>query len=423
MPMNDMWSILRVEERIPAELNNEVKSCLKIPAVLQFSIILKCLVKMPSEQTALNISLIDIVPENIGGQDCFELWHESAKPYFDTIPVAQPQLFSGYVKAALLDNLVFIKCAFSQQAFHRSHKHLRQDPCDYYVLELYLNGAGGGEIGDRSITMRPDGVYLLDYAKRLKTRSTSPFAEVISVVIPRHLIKTTLRREQAAIYWSTNTAKGQILIKNILSLWNDLPNITQESAPEIASEFIGLLNGLLPYPEEGKHSSQVKNLNLKIIKDFIELNLSNPSLNVEMICQEFYYSRNTVCRLFQQFGGLKKYITEERLIKAYLELLHGSIQNISVAQVAQRYGIYNNSYFSRAFKQRFGVSPSALLKTSWLEKKKSLSKNLESFSLHQIDVFHLWTGYKCGQGANNQMSKQTNTPDLAQRLVPAVKNV
>ena len=183
------------------------------------------ILEMYTEQTSSKISLIDIVPENIDSQDCFDLWHESAKPYFDTIPEEQPQIFSGYVKSALLDNLVIIKCAFSPQAFHRSHKHLRQDQCNCYVLELYLNGTGVGEIGEHPIAMHPYGVYLLDYAKYLKTRSTSPFAEVISIIIPRHLIKTTLQREQEAIYWSTNTVKGQILIKNILYLWNDLPNI------------------------------------------------------------------------------------------------------------------------------------------------------------------------------------------------------
>lgn len=104
----------------------------------------------------------------------------------------------------------------------------------------------------------------------------------------------------------------------------------------------------LETPENLKFMDRVTNL--------MEANLSNPSFNVNMLCEELHMSRSTLYRKMKVVtdSAGNDFIKQYRLKKA-TELL--SEQAYPVAEIAAMVGFNSVSYFSRCFHAQYGVSP------------------------------------------------------------------
>jgi AraC-like DNA-binding protein len=92
--------------------------------------------------------------------------------------------------------------------------------------------------------------------------------------------------------------------------------------------------------------------------DFMDANfLRNPS--IEEIADRIQLSPNYFHRFFKQQAGTTpfKYMENRRLDLARKLLFD---QRMNISQIAQETGYESLGYFSRAFRRRFGVSPSQL---------------------------------------------------------------
>jgi len=93
---------------------------------------------------------------------------------------------------------------------------------------------------------------------------------------------------------------------------------------------------------------------------FIARRLDDPDLDAVSISQELGCSRATLYRAFADRGlSVYHYIREARLQRAMAHL-QGARRNVSIARLAQDVGYRDASNFGRAFRQRFGVSPSTV---------------------------------------------------------------
>jgi len=89
---------------------------------------------------------------------------------------------------------------------------------------------------------------------------------------------------------------------------------------------------------------------------FIEKHIDNPELNISMLCSELALSRTLLYNKITQLTGNAptEFIRMIRLKRAANLLLSGEH---SVTEVAFQVGIDNPKYFSRVFKEFYGVSP------------------------------------------------------------------
>lgn len=89
--------------------------------------------------------------------------------------------------------------------------------------------------------------------------------------------------------------------------------------------------------------------------EYIELNIKK-ELSIKNIANEIGYSEFHFSRIFKQKMGLSimDYVKERRLILASKELLNGR----KITDVSMDYGYETHSGFSKAFKKKFGFTPS-----------------------------------------------------------------
>jgi signal transduction histidine kinase/DNA-binding response OmpR family regulator len=97
---------------------------------------------------------------------------------------------------------------------------------------------------------------------------------------------------------------------------------------------------------------------LQVLEKIIRNNLQEPTFSVDFLAEEFGYTRQTLNKNLKAAIGLTttEYIKEVRLNLARELLVENA--NLTVKEVAEVIGVSNVKYFSRQFKERFGISPS-----------------------------------------------------------------
>ncbi|CAB3761892.1 helix-turn-helix domain-containing protein [Paraburkholderia humisilvae] len=99
-------------------------------------------------------------------------------------------------------------------------------------------------------------------------------------------------------------------------------------------------------------------------KRFISQNIGNMELSVALIASAIGTSQAHLHRLFRADGhSLMRYVLCHRLELAAELLTRRSGRRMPIKEVAFRCGFVNAAHFSRAFRQRFGVSPKAMATT------------------------------------------------------------
>ena len=100
---------------------------------------------------------------------------------------------------------------------------------------------------------------------------------------------------------------------------------------------------------------------LRKMKELLVAHLSDEDFGIQELCQSLQLSRAQLYRKVQALTGRPAglYIRSYRLHQAR-ELLRRS--EVNVSEAAYQCGFYNLSYFSRIFKEEFGVSPSEVEK-------------------------------------------------------------
>lgn len=97
---------------------------------------------------------------------------------------------------------------------------------------------------------------------------------------------------------------------------------------------------------------------IKRIEEYIEQSYSNPLLNLSQMAKDFSITENFLYYFFRSRmqKSFAQYLEEKRLEKAHLMLKEGLEEPLAV--LAYRCGYANVQTFRRAFKKRYGLTPS-----------------------------------------------------------------
>ncbi len=68
--------------------------------------------------------------------------------------------------------------------------------------------------------------------------------------------------------------------------------------------------------------------------------------------------------MFEPLGGVRNYIQQRRLTRAYQTICDPAHARERVSAISARYGFTNDSVFSRAFRDAYGMSPSDMRATA-----------------------------------------------------------
>ncbi|MFG1479435.1 helix-turn-helix transcriptional regulator [Xanthobacter sp. V4C-4] len=287
----------------------------------------------------------------LAAADQFAAWRDFIAPTVDLSLVASPDgAFAAEQEVWDLGSMA-LTCATMPGAGHvRAWRHWRRPALDHWCLVLCPPPGGPGAPQAASLGLRS---------------LASPFQgagaddRVLSLFLPRdlfpHLAATF---DQAPTDLPAQGLAG-ILAEHLSSLHRHLARTRAEDLPQLAAATQALVAACIaPRSDAAAGAGDLIAHTLRErARRLIRRDLSSPALSPEALCRALGVSRSRLYRLFEELGGVSRYIQRQRLLAAFARLSDPEDRD-TVAQIAERLGFLDHSGFSRAFRAEFGLSPS-----------------------------------------------------------------
>lgn len=199
-------------------------------------------------------------------------------------------------------------------------------------------------------------------ANREIEKKISPASEMILLNIPMPLVLSRQPHVQALVGSKLEGSKPEInLLRHaICGAYDVLPKISTAQQSNLLLSIVELLG--LPEREHDGNAKYEKKLDDAL--RCIEMHLGDPEFCAEMLADAVHISRRRLDEIF--VAALAKpvagYIWERRLERAAQYLSDHSKNSRSITDVAFSNGFSDISHFSRTFKKKYGLTPSAYQK-------------------------------------------------------------
>lgn len=290
-----------------------------------------------------------------------EAWREITRPFFETTwyPGEDGAPLEGSLRSRSIGSLLIGPTSFNRQQYRRDRRVILRGGLDQYLLQLFVAGTLEGDCDGQAISVGPGDICVFDLARpfvsRVQTGST------ISIVLPREGIDSAAGgRSLHGVTLKAGSPVTRLLANFIVSLSDAAADMASADALAIEEAAIGLfVSGLLrQVPDISMGDPAVAQVLRRRVLDFIDANLSEPELGLALLMRHFRVSRAHLYRMFASDGGVVKAVRERRLDAAYRELTRPGRPPRSVTDIAHVLGFSSSSQFQRAFRARFGMTPS-----------------------------------------------------------------
>ncbi len=295
------------------------------------------------------------------GRGGFEAWRELVSPVFVTDTDHELDRFDIDFHAAHLGPLILASTASVGQRFDRDTATVARSGVDHVIVQAYVDGRTMVRRGAAEIEVVAGDVWLFDLSRTLATATTPRFHNV-SLTVPRSLLEPLVTDVDGlhGLKLGGDTPLGGLLSQHIVGLARRSPDMSQREATSIVDATVRLVAGCVGPALEAREQigEAMASALLTRLRKTIDLHLADPDLGPEFLMRRHGLSRARLYRLFEPIGGVADYIRRRRLRRAFLDLAAPALRDEKVAAIGQRWGFLNEATFSRAFKARFGASPS-----------------------------------------------------------------
>jgi AraC-like DNA-binding protein len=123
-------------------------------------------------------------------------------------------------------------------------------------------------------------------------------------------------------------------------------------------DLVGLALGARSDEAESARKRGLVQARLALMKSDVLAHLERPELSIGAVARRHSVSLRQAQRLFSDNGEtFTEFLTEQRLLLARKLLLNPRHGRLKISDVAQSAGFSDLSYFNRAFRRRFGMTP------------------------------------------------------------------
>ncbi|MCK0745098.1 helix-turn-helix domain-containing protein [Chromohalobacter nigrandesensis] len=290
-------------------------------------------------------------------QDRFEAWRQNIAPIFNVdLPAnTRESSFTAKTDAYQVGDILMGCVTASGQRFRRAKPLERQD---HILIQLYCEGGYTGDLNGEEARVGSGDITIVDLAKPLDT-----------VAAPLTNLNVMLPRESLEQYSSLNGWHGlqlvperrEFLASYLMSLYRRLPVTPQAEAHDLARITRDMILTAVTHDVDAQQRAEpaAHGVLRERIRQYVEAHLNDPALAPDYICRIVGVSRANLYRLFEEEGGIARYIQFRRLA-AVRRCLENPDETRGIGDLAEQYGFGNPSHFSRRFRALFDISPREL---------------------------------------------------------------
>lgn len=204
-----------------------------------------------------------------------------------------------------------------------------------------VSGTGAFEIGNKRLITQKGDVLFLPANMPYKVEYSSSESFVVHFAHCNYFEAENIRLENAATIG--------LLFSRLLESWSNRHSVNK--AKSIIYDILGKI-------ENDKRNSLEDSTFARCVR-YIDTHFCESELDINTVCSVGFISASSLQRAFNAHFGLspKQYLLKLRMNRA-LELLANN--DLSIREIAFACGFNDEKYFSRAFKARYGYSPSKI---------------------------------------------------------------
>lgn len=266
--------------------------------------------------------------------------------------------FRGAVTDHQFADIGISNIASVKQTIGRTPKGIRRDTNAYCFLNLQVAGTCRLRQGNRDVVTTPGEFAVVDSSEPFLLDYTSDAWEQYAFKIPKHMFDTHIGHEFVARTVSDRTPIGSVVVDFLVSIARNPENLRQNSI-DMAKTMIDLvaisLRATTPARDEDQRRTFRAPLRQSVLR-YLDLNFADPELSPAKVATHFGISTRYLHKLLEEHGEtIGRIILAKRLDRCASDLRKGT--SLTISEAAFRWGFNDMSHFSRAFRQRFGLSP------------------------------------------------------------------
>jgi len=247
----------------------------------------------------------------------------------------------------------------------RRDEDIREDRVFDLLLHVQLEGTAQISQCDRTFTLGQDAIAIVPGGIPYSVNYPEKGRKIILRIPHRVFHERVMGREPcdfgAAVFEGGLVLVVINLLKSLtLEQDGDLTDIEQFT---LADSFLALVGAVVRSRSVSDARDGEKNHSARLcrILSYLEEHFSDHELTPTKIADANFVSVRHLHGLFQQCGTtVSKWIWDRRLRACREDLLDPTMASLTICEIAYCRGFNDSAHFSRAFKERFGISPGQL---------------------------------------------------------------
>ena len=271
--------------------------------------------------------------------------------------------FSGSIERDLLAGLELSVVESQAQHVRRTPRQIAKASEDYFLVSIQDRGRGTVREDGRTALLREGDFALYDSTRPYELLFDGEFRQFV-LMVPGQLLRSHVRQSErlTATAVSGRAGAGQLLVQMVGNVRREIGALQPACAPAVADGLLHVLVAALRTLPDGATPElpELAGYHLARIKAYVREHLRDPALGVAQVSAALRLSPGHLHRLFQcEPLPLAHHIWAQRLEACRRDLADPQLARRSVSDIAFAWGFNDAAHFSRAFRERFGLSPRA----------------------------------------------------------------
>ncbi|WP_260955998.1 transcriptional regulator FeaR [Pseudomonas citri] len=241
-----------------------------------------------------------------------------------------------------------------QARLYRTSSEVAAGDGGKYFAVFQLDGTAGMAQGDNRVSLSAGDITLID-ASRPSDFIYSQNSRQLSLILPYCLVEQTLRFSQVqCAHRIVATSPIAKLSHHLIMDATCQKNLTQQESEATLEAVVSLLRPAISHA--GDQIDSHERIFRKTL-DYIDDHIRSEELCPEWLAQKVGVSLRSLYRMFSRKGLVVARYIKDRRLDLCAESLRQSGAEQKLSALGYWWGFSDSSYFSTAFKARFGVSP------------------------------------------------------------------
>jgi AraC-like DNA-binding protein len=294
--------------------------------------------------------------DTVNERECFSYWREMiCDRVMNISPDAPSDRFSARLTVRTSGSLRFATCESTGYENIRTQRDIARAPADHYTVYLQMRGQTLMDQCDESFAFQQNDMFISD--------SRQPFRAALSengyramVMIPRAMIdwRAPWLRHRPLSKLASNSPFIDLARHHFRHLVSDDLSETETNLmTDNLCNLLALASGADIEPDHMRPELQIQ-----AMVAFCQQNLHDPKLSPQLAAACCGISVRTLHSRFATLGQtFGNWLLESRLNACSKALRDPLQQARAISEIAYSYGFNDMSYFNRAFRTRFSMTP------------------------------------------------------------------